>query len=240
MAYPAAPAPAQRVRPSTVTISSWLLYLVAAVQVVSAIATFAGIGQIREIYTDAYAGTDMEGVGETTVTIGIIGGSVVALLLAVGLVVLAIFNNKGKNASRITTWVIAGIGVCCTGLGAAGSAFTGSMGSTGGANVPDPAEVQERVNEAVPWLEPSQMITNVIALLALLAVIILLALPPSNDFFRKPAQQWEPPTPGGGYQAYPAYPQAPGAPPAAAGPGTPPPAPGQTPPGDAPPPGNQQ
>ena len=45
-----------------------------------------------------------------------IGGAVVQLLFAAGFVVLGLLNSRGRNASRITTWVIGGLGVCCAGI----------------------------------------------------------------------------------------------------------------------------
>ena len=43
-----------------------------------------------------------------------------------------------------------------------------------------------------------------LSLLALLAALILLALPKANEFFRKPTAGWEPPVPGASYPAVPA------------------------------------
>ena len=57
-----------------------------------------------------------------------------------------------------------------------------------------------------------------LSLIALLAALILLALPKANEFFRKPTAAWEPPTPGASLPGLPAgsgqpgYPQAPGQP----------------------------
>ncbi|MFB9234802.1 hypothetical protein ACFFWC_04515 [Plantactinospora siamensis] len=204
---PAAPAPG--VRSSSVTISTYLLYAVAALQVISAIVALSVLGKINSVYKELYAGTSAEGA-ESFATVGAIVGVVVSLLLAVAYVVLGMFNNRGKNASRIVTWVLAGIGVCCTGGGLAGRGLTGSMGGNGGnADVPSATEVQNRLNDVLPsWYGPVAAILSVLAVLALLAVIILLALPASNAFFRKPQPGFEPPTPGAAYP----YPQTPGYP----------------------------
>jgi hypothetical protein len=168
--------------------------------------------------------------------------SVVGLLFAIAFVVLAIFNNRGKNASRIVTWVLGGISLCCSGVSLAGSAFSSSMNfDSGDSDVPDASEIQRRLEDALPgWYMPVTITIAVISLLALLVALILLALPPSNAFFRKPAPVWEPPVPGAAYPGYPPVTQAPapGAPPAPGtaspyGPG-PEPTPPATP--DAPPP----
>ena len=58
-------------------------------------------------------------------------------------------------------------------------------------------EAGERIiNEHVPgWYEPVTIATIVVGLLALIAALILLALPASNEFFRRRPEP-EPPTPG--------------------------------------------
>ncbi|MEV1288372.1 hypothetical protein [Micromonospora sp. NPDC049679] len=205
-----------RARPSSVTVSSYLLYLVAALQVIGVAVALSVLGTFQKVYKEAFAGTDMAG-GEGFATATIVGTAVFGLIVAIALVVLAIFNNRGKNASRIATWVVGGLFVCCSGAGlalnAAGSAMSGTSGSTG--NGPDQAEVQRRLEEALPsWYTPVSTILGVISVIALLVALILLALPASNEFFRKPQQMWEPPVPGSAYppppgSTYPSYPSAP-------------------------------
>ncbi|MEV1107033.1 MULTISPECIES: hypothetical protein [unclassified Micromonospora] len=216
------PSTPTRQRPSTVTISSYLLYLFLACQVISLIITLSTIGKTRDVLRDAYAGSSADGaeqVADFFFAFGL-GSAILVLLLAVVLGVLAIFNNQGRNGARITTWIVGGIMVCCTGgtllSGAAGGFNTGGSGS---GDMPSPEEVQRRLDEALPsWITPVSLLLGVVSLLALLAALILLALPKSNEFFRKPAAAWEPPTPGASYPAYPqasgqpGYPQASGQP----------------------------
>lgn len=255
------PSTPARSRPGVVTISSYLLILFAVLQVIGLIITLATIGKIRDALQDAYADTSGEtadAIGTVTYAIGI-GAAVFSLLLAAALVVLALLNNRGKNGSRITTWVLGGIMICCSGgnlvSGAAGG-FTGGAGGTSG-DAPSPDEIQRRLDAALPgWFTPVNTLLGVIGVLALLAALILLALPKANEFFRKPQPVWEPPVPGGAYPGQPstpgypqtsgepAYPPTPGYPPAPGyptpgQPGQPgqPPAPGQ--PGDQPPPSDR-
>ncbi|MGV9210568.1 hypothetical protein ACTFTM_01760 [Micromonospora sp. RB23] len=216
------PSTPARQRPSTVTISSYLLYLFLACQVISLIITLATIGKTRDVLRDAYASSTTEGadqVANFVFAFGL-GAAILLLLLAVVLGVLAMFNNQGKNGARITTWIVGGIMVCCTGgslLSGAGGGF--NAGGNSGGDVPSPDEIQRRLDEALPsWITPVSLLLGVVSLLALLAALILLALPKSNEFFRKPAAAWEPPTPGASYPGYPqapgqpGYPQAPGQP----------------------------
>ena len=216
-------APAGRARPSSVTISTWLLFLVAALQLVGAIVGLSVMGTMADAYNEAYKGTDLEDGGDFLAGATIVGGAVLGLLFAIGLVILAIFNNRGKNVSRIITWVVGGLLLCCSGFGLLGQLAGGSMNfGGGGENMPDSAEVQKAVNDALPsWYLPVAGTIGVLGVLALATALILLALPPSNEHFRKRQPVWEPPVPGHpGYQAQPAYPP-PGAPPASP-PGPPP------------------
>lgn len=235
MADPTSPAAAAR--PGSVTISSYLLYLYAALGLIAVVVNLSQISTTSDVYRDAYEGTSADGA-ETFVTVTSVVVSVIGLLFAVAFVVLAIFNNRGKNPSRIVTWVLGGISLCCSGVSLAGTAFSSSMSfDTGDSDVPDASVIQDRLEDALPgWYMPVTITIAVISLLALLVALILLALPPSNQFFRKPAPVWEPPIPGAAYPGYPAYPPAQPAPPttAAPAPGVPP-APGTAAPEGAPP-----
>lgn len=226
MSFPSYPADSARTRPTVVTVAAYLLYVVAAIQVINAILTFSIANSLTDAVRDVYAGTDAEGA-ESIVSIAFIGGAVINLLLGAGFAVLGFFDSRGKNASRIVTWVIGGISLCCLGINLGGTALVGSMdagGTTTGA--PSQDEVQRRIEEAMPsWFTPATTTLTVVALLAILGAVILLALPAANDFFRKPAATvaWDPSVP------YPPYPgQAPGYPPA------PGPYPGQPLPGQPP------
>ncbi|MFG3603510.1 hypothetical protein [Micromonospora chersina] len=224
-----APGTPPRARPGVVTVSSWLLILVAVIQVLSLIVTLSTLGTIRNVLKDAYAGTSAEQAGDFAY-VASLGGAVLSLLLAVGLVVLAMLNNRGKNASRITTWVLGGVLLCCTGgglLSGVSGGLTGG-GSTNG-DLPSGEEIQRRLQDALPsWYGPVSLLLGLVSLLALLAALILLALPKANEFFRKPKPTWEPPVPGA---AYPGYPTTPGYPATPGQPADPayPPAPGQPP-----------
>jgi hypothetical protein len=197
-------ASAVKPRPSIVTISSYLLILYAVLQVIGMIVTLSMLGKTQDVYRELYAGTSAEGA-ETFAAAAGVGGAIVGLLFAVGFVVLALLNNRGKNVSRIVTWSVGGVAICCSGVGLAGSALTNSMGSGGSGDAPTPAEIQRRLDEVLPsWYGPVTITLSVLGLLALLAALVLLALPASNAFFRKqPATAWEPPMPGATYPAYP-------------------------------------
>ncbi|MBM7491859.1 hypothetical protein JOD64_003081 [Micromonospora luteifusca] len=239
-----------RQRPSIVSISSYLLYLFLACQVISLIITLSTLGKTRDAIRDAYAASTVDNADQVADVFFAVGlaSSVLLLLFAVVLAVLAIFNNQGRNGARITTWIVGGIMVCCVGAGllsgAAGGMTTG--GETGG-NGPSGEELQRRMEEALPsWVNPVSILLGVISLIALVTALILLALPKANPFFRKTTAAWEPPTPGASYPGHPqapgqpGYPQAPGEPgyPSSGEPSYPPPPaanrPDDTPPADRP------
>jgi hypothetical protein len=210
-----------RVRPATVTVSSILLFVIAAVMVIDAVLALSTIGAVTEIYHEMYEGTEMGRAEGALVGVTVGAGAGVNLLLGAGFTVLALLNNRAKNASRIVTWVLGGINLCCGALTLVGAAAANSLtlptGQTG--DGPDPTEVQRRVEEALPsWYTPLTVVLAVVVLLATLVAMILLALPASNAFFRaRPVAEWGPQVPG--YPAYPGYPQVPGYPPADLPPG---------------------
>ncbi len=203
-----------RVRPGVVTISSYLLISYAVLALIDMVIGLTTLGTVREIYRDAYAGTENEGT-EGVVVFVFVAMSMVRLLFAAGLVVLALLNNRGMNTARIITWVVGGIALCCTGVGLALSAAGSAVGGETSDDVASQGEIDRRLAEALPsWYEPVLTLTATLGVIAVLVALILLALPKSNEFFRKPQQQWEPPVPGTAYPMAPGgpvYPAAPGA-----------------------------
>src|SRR4051812_24326725 len=151
--YPATPAP--RSRPTVVTVSSYLLYFSAVASIISAVLSLTTIGTIRRVYTDLYADTAGSGTESVIVAASVIG-VVINILFAAGLAILAIYNNRGRQPARITTWVVGGIFLCCNGFGLLGNAATSGMnldaGSTSG---PSAREVEDRLADELPgWFTP--------------------------------------------------------------------------------------
>jgi hypothetical protein len=232
--------PQARVRPTTVTVSSYLLMAVAGLAIVSSVISLTGIATVSRVYRETYAGTSLEaGAG---FAVGIVAvGVAIYLIYAAGLVVLALFNNRGRNPARIITWILGSISLCCFGFGLLGPVMDGFASSldTGGGNS---AEAQRRIQEALPsWQAPVSAAVAGLSLLAMVVALILLALPASNGFFRRPEAMMPPlqypgqPYPG---QPYPGQPY-----PGQAYPGQPYPGqayPGQPYPGQQPFPGQQQ
>jgi len=195
MASAAQPAGA-RVRPTTVTVASYLLYAMAALELIAVILGFVTLPKLQRAYQDAFQ--NVQG-GSTAATIATVVGVVVGvlgLLFALAFAILGVFVGRGRNGARITAWIIVGLSVCCFGSGLFGSSFGNSFRSSGN-GAPDATEIQRKITAAVPGWYPGVSLTlSVLNLLMAIAVIVLLLLPASNDFFRKtPAQTWEPPVP---------------------------------------------
>ncbi|MEV4416235.1 hypothetical protein [Catellatospora sp. NPDC049609] len=196
--YPVSQAPGAGPRPTTVSVSSLLLYLTSALLVVSAalsVYTYSSLSAaaIEDIYKQAGADATLA-ESTATMTLAIAYGSAaITVVLAVFFVVLGLFIGKGKQWARITTWVVGGIGLCCCGLGLASQGLTSSF-STGTQGGIDQDKLTELLNAQMPaWATSASIVITVLQLLALLGVVVLLALPPSNAYFRKPAPEWTPP-----------------------------------------------
>jgi hypothetical protein len=181
-----------------------LLYGLAGLTVISAIVGIATYGSSMDAAKDAYAGVAH---GDTVVSISRfvgIAAIVAGLLFAALWVVLAAGNLRGKNGLRITTWVFAGLGVLCYGCGAGGSGLSGRFSNSSGsgdANAQQMQDAAQKMQDAIPaWSHAYSIVSTVIGLIACITVIILLALPVSNAYFRKSEPEFVP---------YPLYPPAP-------------------------------
>ncbi len=249
---PGAPPPKQR--PGTVTGGAILTFLLGALALVWAALTVVSTvlmsesELLQQIKSQQQPGQEIP-TQDIDAVVGVMratmyGSAVVLALFGLALLVLGFFVWRGSRGARITTWVVTGLFGFCGLCGSLGSV----MGAAGGAGAA--AGVVG-------------MIMPVLALLLALGVIILLALPESNEFFRKPTPAWEPPAeylagptgqmppPPYGQQVPPSVPPAPGhptppVPPPAAGGPVPPPAPGEfgppsgEQPGEAAPPTGEQ
>ncbi|MEV6599120.1 hypothetical protein AB0M36_20020 [Actinoplanes sp. NPDC051346] len=219
--YPGAPAPIAR--PTVVTVSSYLLYFSAAVAILGSVVGLATISTVSQVYKELYSGSAEEGM-EGIVVGAMIGAVVINILIAAGLVILGVFNNRGRRGSRITTWVIGGIFLCCSGFGLLGNAVSGGMNLDGaGTSGPSQREIDQKIEQALPgWYGPVSTTLSVVLVLALLAALILLMLPPAHAYFRKPLATWDPSMPYPyPYQGQPGYPQQGYAPPGYPQPGYP-------------------
>ena len=185
-----------KARPASVTISSHLLHLVAALQVISVGMVLPATGTVlryyEEVFPNPYSFDSSEEVRifySETFLHTMIFTSVVALIAAVGLAILAAFLKRGRNSARVVTLVLGGLYPCFyAGLFlrfGAGNAIR--MGAPQDWDWSDErtAELWQMLEERFPgWYNPISTALPVLALIALLVALILLALPASNAFFR--------------------------------------------------------
>ncbi|NUT33025.1 MAG: hypothetical protein HOV79_08120 [Hamadaea sp.] len=122
---------------------------------------------------------------------------VIALLLGLLLIALAYFLLKGRNAARITTWVLCGLGALCACCGGVGLIFLANLDNVtveGDQQTQEQVEIARALSDALPgWQVATSGTVSVLQLLGYLTVAILLALPAANAFFRKATPQWQPP-----------------------------------------------
>lgn len=190
-----------RARPGTVSLASGLLYLLGLINLLL-VAVFAysasqlDVEAVKRIYEEEGAPQAQVDAAGTAAAIAIYVVAVIFLVFAVLSLILGVFVGKGKQWARITSWVFTGLtALCCYGGSLAGGAFSdmvSGMGSTGGV---DQAEISRRTAELTPdWVNTVSTVGYGVALVAALAVIILLLLPPSHPYFAKAEPQWTPPT----------------------------------------------
>ena len=206
--------PASRRRPGTVTAAGYLMLLTAALLVAISIVVFATAAPIvdaaRKAYTAAPPKPDQVAAGLQLLFTVV---AVLFLVVAVGQVLLGVFNLRGSKVARILTWILNGLAVLC--FGCLGSIFLGraNPGNTSGPvnqDGVDTAKFAKALADAVPsWSGPSLGVLLAIIELCLILAILLLALPAAHPWFRKERASDVELT----YPTVPAYPSVPGEPP---------------------------
>ncbi|GAA4912766.1 hypothetical protein LX16_2340 [Stackebrandtia albiflava] len=184
-------------RPSTVTAAGWSQYAIAALAVVSTVlsvvVTLDYMDRLESALSDVPSVTpqDLELIIQFS-TVLAIGVSVVSLLFAAVVGLMGLFVMRGKNWARVTTWVLAGIGLACGICSGLAMPFNQTTQVTGGDEFT--RALNEVVNQVtVPgWFTALSIVTTVLSTILYLVVIVLLALPASNPFFRR-----QPPQPVG-------------------------------------------
>jgi hypothetical protein len=107
------------------------------------------------------------------------------LLVTVGLMLLAVGNLRGRNGTRIATFVVSGLFLLC--------AVCGSIGNAGvAASLPGQDQTQTQLTQQLypSWYIPATIALDIVLTLLYIGIIILLAVPASNRFFKK-----QPPAP---------------------------------------------
>lgn len=196
------PAPEPRRRPIPVTLSVVLMYLVALLALASAIIGLATMSQILDRFR-AEAVLTAASPADIDSFVNVIRAATIAaaLLLVVFALLLAGFtigNLRGSNTTRVLTLILCALGVlcgCCGVVGAVGQNGAATV-STTNTDTQVAEELGRALGNAYPdwWLAVNSGLSG-LQLLGYIVIAILLVLPPSNAFFRKPppTPQWQPP-----------------------------------------------
>jgi hypothetical protein len=221
MAFPLAQ-PA-RVRPATVKIASTLLIVLGVVELARVGITLYEWQLTKEVFRDLISDPTKQSNALTALTAVTLVGVALTVIIGVGMVMVGVFTGRGKQAARVLAWVIGGLVLLCTGLSLAGGLFSSGTSSTQQADpdLPSPEELTKALQAKSPgWLTPVSQVVGLVAVLGMIVVVVMLALPASNEYFRKPVPVFIPPTewpPPGAMPPSalpPAAPQSPPAPPA--------------------------
>jgi TRAP-type C4-dicarboxylate transport system permease small subunit len=200
MTYPPQPAddtPASKTRPGTVTVAVWLQILLGVFLIAQAALglLYAGDAQAAAEAELASQGYDMSDLPEGTTFES--SGALALIPIAIGaaLIVLALLNRVGNRPARVVTWVLQPIVLLCGGFLAVSQLFLtqfleAGIDSGGG---PDDLDVQALVDAlygAYPaWWVVIDYGAFALATIGSILVIILLATPSANAFFRKEEPQ---------------------------------------------------
>lgn len=164
--------------PVSVTVAGLALLVAAAGIAVDSVIGLVLAEPVTDAFRRAYAGVDGVDFSEASIR----ANGTILLIAAAGLVLLAWFNRRGSRAARVHTWLL-GVLVLCWG----GSSLLGERRVP--QRVPDPAELERLLAEAMPgWVEPVTTGTVLVAVVAVAVAMVLLALPASNQFFRRADQ----------------------------------------------------
>ncbi|WP_432982430.1 hypothetical protein [Dactylosporangium sp. CA-233914] len=196
----AAPAPAPRARPTTVTLAAFALFGAAAIEVISVVIALLYAGKIAENTKRLYEEAGLSTSSNAGLGIGSSVGALFGFIFIVILVVLGYLVSRGNQVGRVLTWVLGGLLLCCSVVGLGGTLFAKTFWEAGrksNSRLPDWDRYQDVVYSGIPgWYQPVTTVLSVLLVIAILLSIILLALPSSHPYFRKEPQQWEPPLPG--------------------------------------------
>ncbi|MEV4141119.1 hypothetical protein AB0J72_54270 [Dactylosporangium sp. NPDC049742] len=148
---------------------------------VSALLGVVLLEDLRRAYISAYGG--MRGGDEATgaAIAGVIGAVVVAGACAVP----ALLLGRPRNWVRVGAWVVCAIGVCCLSPGLLGGGVGASTRMIGSGAGPD--EIAAAMEVAMPgWYGPLTVVLAGVSVAGVVAAGVLLALPASNAYFRRP------------------------------------------------------
>lgn len=185
-------------RPGAVVSAAALLLLMAVGAVAYAVANLLVTAGTVDRFREAARATGARG-GEIDGVASLLRGStvlsaVLGVLAALLLVGLALGLLSGRAGARVTTWVVAGLGLFCGCCGLAVLVGQRAAPLQLGADDRVTADLLARVGDAYPgWWIPVNAAVSVAQILGYLVVAALLTLPTAGAFFHR-----RPPRPAAG------------------------------------------
>ncbi len=187
--------PVAAARPPVVTAVVAIMLMVAAAGLAITVGLLVAAGSFRDRYDDLVQHTearpaDTRQVGQ--LIRGWMGALAVAtVLIAVVTVLLALGIFRRSGSARITTWVLAGVGLLC-GCGQ-GISAVGAVSDITYSGDPERIDVASQVTRAVQdalpgWLGGLVGGAAAVQILGYILVAVLLGLPPANRWFRVTGQ----------------------------------------------------
>ncbi|GAA1693756.1 hypothetical protein GCM10009830_46920 [Glycomyces endophyticus] len=186
------PQPTGKSRPGSVSFAVWIQILLALF-----LAAQAVVGYLYGADAQAAAEAELEAQGYTLSDLPdgftFEGGGVNAIAMigfAVVLIVLALLNGAGNRVGRILTWIVQPLVLICGGFLAFGL-FAGAASLDAGleASGTEGLDAQALIDAAYgaypSWTAVVDYGVIALGVLGSLLVIVLLALPASNAYFRK-------------------------------------------------------
>jgi eukaryotic-like serine/threonine-protein kinase len=201
MQYTVPPPPPRPSAPVTLILASLLLCVAALSLSVYSLATLSVLDDVNRIAEEElgynYYVEDWQGVTIAAGWITVGSVAVMALLF----LLFALLNARGSRSSRAWTIVFGIFALCCCGPS------TLFLSADRFADNPNTDDFAEALTEELGWYQSLAGQTTIITMLALLAAMVLLMVPPTNRYFRSFR-----PVPRGPYyypQQYPQYPYPP-------------------------------
>ncbi|WP_051571779.1 hypothetical protein [Cryptosporangium arvum] len=154
-------------RPTTVTAAAGLLVGEAVLLLISVIFGLISRDTVQDAVDKYLDAQNVSSTGTGGQTFGSVISTVVSLLFAAAFIALALGVLRGANVARIISWVVSGLALCCVSVGSIGTAVIYADYLPGG------------------YLTVTYLLTF-IELAGFIGIIVLLALPASNAYFRKP------------------------------------------------------
>lgn len=172
--------------PRAVTVAAGVQYATAGLALVGAILSVLIAGKLVAVLPGALAEEfPTEAQRQTavfttrTASYGVIGLWLVCSLVFAS---FARFYSRGKRWARTCTWAVAGPLVLC---GVCGFASAGSPKGYGD-DAATSARIEQALDAATPgWWSGANAIVQALTFAAYLAIIVLLAIPAANVWFRK-------------------------------------------------------